>query len=245
VLSALLALGDDAHHLQVDPGVDLRTAVSEALAVLGRVFAAAHLIAAVRDGRSPDEDGDTLLAPRAPERWTRAERTLAPPLVIEVDGGDLLVGGFEEFLQGAQKIVLLVSGPAPPAPLVRLVSPGRLVMQTPDANELAVLEGFAGPAIAAVLPDGAARFLWRPAADGRSQLSVQSIPATDACTRVGRISGFQQTEDLLWLQRIARDFARAPDHAPTPTETASVTALPAEQLAAWLLREGNLSEVLP
>jgi hypothetical protein len=34
--------------------------------------------------------------------------------VVEVDGGDLQAGGLAEFLDGAQKIVLVVRGPAPP-----------------------------------------------------------------------------------------------------------------------------------
>jgi hypothetical protein len=240
LLNETLMLGDDLHHVSVENDGDLGGAVRAALAALGRVFAAAHMINALREGRHADDLDPPLLAPLAPAYWTRAERALAPPLVVEVQGADLRPGGLEEMLQGAQKIVLLVSGEAPPAALVRLISPGVLVVQTTDLADLARLTVFDGPAVAAVLPEGAARFVWEPGVNGRGRLVVQQLPKVEPRRRIGRITAFQQTEELRWLQRLSSDFALAEERASATVASASSAIEPGDQLAAWLLRQVEL-----
>jgi hypothetical protein len=143
-------------------------------------------------------------------------------------------------LQGAQKIVLLVSGAAPPAALVRLISPGVLVLQTTILADLGRLTLHDGPAVAAVLPEGAARFLWEPRAHERGHLVVHHLPQAEPPRRIGRITTFQQVEELRWLERLATDFARAAEPRGAPTAEPVAPAEPGDQLAAWLLRQAEL-----
>jgi hypothetical protein len=100
------------------------------------------------------------------EEWTKAERQARPPIVLRVQGTDLHAGGLERFLDGGQHIVLIVEGPSSPAPLARLVTPGTLVLQTNDEFGLEEFANATGPAIAAIVPDTAARFLHDPGAGG-------------------------------------------------------------------------------
>ncbi len=92
----------------------------------------------------------------------RGRARLCPPLVIEVEGQDLRPASLAELLEGGQKIVLVVNGPAAPAPLVRLITPGVTVIQTDDPAELSALGAVDGPGIAALMPEGAAKFMHIP-----------------------------------------------------------------------------------
>ena len=97
-----------------------------------------------------------------PTSGTEPSGSLRPPLVIEVEGQDLRPASMAELLEGGQKIVLVVNGPAAPAPLVRLITPGVTVIQTDDPAELSALGAVAGPGIAALMPEGAAKFMHLP-----------------------------------------------------------------------------------
>ena len=134
-LSELADKQDDLFVLDLDAGQNLWHAVDKTLANLGRAFSAARAFEQAKaNGRVAAEAGSPL-----PFReWTSRERLLAPPLVIAVDGDQCRAHGLAEFLDGTQKIILLVRGESTPAPLVRLVTPGTYVAQT---NELSGLKG--------------------------------------------------------------------------------------------------------
>lgn len=225
--------------LRVEPGGDLGAAVESALAEAGRAFAAARTAAGIRDAR-PREAGDAS-APFPFRRWNPAERALAPPLVLEIDGADLAAATLAGFLDGAVRLVLVVRGPSPPAPLVRLVSPGVLVVQTVDPSGLEAVAASAGPAVAALVPESAAAFVHDPAGGPAiaDRLTVERMPAEPPRARLGGQSAFQQAEDLRQLETLA---------AGRPAVTAAAagqSAQPADRLAAWLLARTDLSNLEP
>jgi len=185
--------------VEVPPGGDLRRAAVDALAGAGRAFGAALAVQHARGGwyRSAEHDALLLAFPFA--EWNRAERRLAPPLVIQVDGADLRAAALADLLDGAVKIVLLVRGPCAPAPLVRLVTPGTFVMQTGDVADLARVAACDGPAVAALVPEGAACFVHDPAAAAAARLTVSHLPADPPRRALGGLSAWQQAEELAQL----------------------------------------------
>jgi hypothetical protein len=235
LLTATITVNEDAFLVSVQPGEDLREIIVRELSVLGRVFAAAHAVSALRKAPSEAESAEPLLARFPPDRWTRAERALAPPLVVELNGADLRVGGLEELLQGAQKIVLLVKGAAPPAALVRLITPNVFVMQCRELADLAELAAHNGPGIAAVLEAGLP-FVFKPANGKPGVLELRGAAPETPRRRLGRITAFQQTEELQWLLRLSAP--PEPQSAGPATEAAANN--PGDQLAAWLLRQARL-----
>ena len=236
LLEATLMLGDDAFCIVLPDGADLRDAVNSWLAGLGRVFAAAHAVLSIRAGTYEPNTQEPLISPLPPDRWTRGERAIAPPLVIELEGADLRVGGLEEVLQGAQKIVLLVNGPCPPAALVRLISPSAYVQQCRSIDELREFSAFEGPGIAAVMTDGA-QFSSVPTESGMPHLELNAaVPETRH--RVGHITAFQQNDELRWLQQLAVALEQPAASPAVAAETS--TTEPGDQLAAWLLKQAQL-----
>lgn len=244
MLQEIASVGDALFHIEVPAGADLYSAVQTALATRGRAFHGARTVEQVRTGRyQPEGQGDA--AQSFPFRfWNRAERLLAPPLVVALAGTDLRPAGLAEFLDGAVKIVLLVNGAAPPAPLVRLISPAVFVMQTTDLADLERLAAVSGPAIAAVLPSGAATFVHDPAAGASLQqrLAVQHLPAEMPTRPVGEIAPFQQADELHQLMELA---AAGPATVAVEGNGAKpATAFqPADKLAAWLLRQARLDDL--
>ncbi|HSJ07929.1 MAG TPA: hypothetical protein VK936_14595 [Longimicrobiales bacterium] len=241
VLKGFAVQGDELYHVRVEEGADLRDTVRDALAVRGRAFSTAQLIEVLRtghNGRRSDFDYGTLDF----RRWSRAERLLAPPLVVEVPGSDLHVAGLAEYLDGAQKIVLVVVGPASPAPLARLIAPRTFVMQTTDPSALRRLAGYDGPGIAALMPEGAVSLVHDPSR-GESlarRLEVGELPQPSQRAVAGG-SVRQQAEELAWLGELARLASAARELADEQPADAVVT--PADQLAAWLLRQTDLTAV--
>lgn len=226
LLTATTSIGDQLHIVDVPENGDLLAAVQDALATAARAFAAAYAIELIRSGREDDSREETLLAPLPPDRWTRAEREVAPPVVVRVNGNDLRISGFEDLLQGNQKIVLLVDGAAPPAALVRLITPGVFVMQCRTIDELARLKAVHGPAIAAVMPDAAA-FVF----DGN--LSVEHLPQELPKRPTRTMTVFRQKEDLEWLKRLSSALTQTA----TSSEIEAEQVNPGDKLAAWLLRQ--------
>lgn len=229
------AQGDGLYRIRVEQGADLRDSVRAALAARGRLFNAARQVELLRSGVAV---GD-LDAPLDFGRWLKAERLLAPPLVVEVDGADLIAEGLAEYLDGALKLALVVRGSAPAAPLARLIAPHTFVMQTTDPSAVAALGAHAGAGIAAVLPDGCVQFVHDPARGGDlgRRLEVQTLP--DAAPRaVGRSSAHRQGEELAWLRELAElaALARAQQQ---PDDAHDVTIPAADQLAGWLLRQAG------
>jgi hypothetical protein len=230
LLAATLSMGDALHTLDVPEGGDLPALAQEALAIAGRAFAAAYAIELIRTGRESTAKEETLLAPLPSDRWTRAERDIAPPLVVRVDGADLRLHGFEDLLQGCQKIILLVDGAAPPAALARLISPSVFVMQCRALEDLARVVDFEGPGIAAVMNEPAACFTWE-----RGTLTVDYLPSETPKRPLRTSTVFRQKEELAWLQTLQHALQAAP-----VTEPTEIAAQPADKLAAWLLKQVEL-----
>jgi hypothetical protein len=263
VLEEIERRGDDLFCLRVERGEDLHAAVEVALADAGRVFLAARI--ASKNG--PDVDEGQLSAGFPFRRWSRAERHLAPPLVIEVDGGDLAAAGLASYLDGDACFVILVSGQAPPAALARLIAPGVLVVQADDAEALQLLSGFGGPAAIAVVASESARFVHRPTGDGgMGTIEVTHVPLQAPRRPIGSISVFQQEQDVRLLNKLAIQpqpppATTAPASAGVATNGTDVAAQaaghsngkhqagdapavdPVATLAAWLLSRVDLSDL--
>jgi hypothetical protein len=235
-LTGLMAEGDALHTLRVPAGSDLRDAVRGALARAGRAFGAGRAVENARTGARAADYGDGF----DPSLWNRAERAIAPPLVVEVDGADLRPAGLTDLLEGRQALVLLVRRPAPPAALARLIAPGTLVVQGTDAAALDALKVWDGPAVVAVVPEGAAVFSYRPVAGGPGELELSSMPA-DGLRPLTNLSVARQESDLELLRLLdgamaGRVVAAAAAGGAEPEPD------PADKLAAWLLRQAIIPE---
>lgn len=236
VLAAFLASGDDLYRVRVPPGADLHDALRDAFAWRGRVFNAARAFELIRAGAALREPVGNSLDYRA---WSRPQRAIAPPLVVELNGADLHVGGIAEYLDGGQKIVLLVEGPAAPAPLARLIAPDTFVVQTEAADDVAQLGDVDGPGVVAIMPAGCARFTHRPRTGTRvwQRITIEHLPDAPAHAVAGG-SLRRQLEELAWL----RELAEAPADALPSAEPETPEAAPADRLAAWLLKQTDLRE---
>jgi hypothetical protein len=245
-LCSVLAAGDQLFHAHVSPGGDLRRAVAEQLGHIGRAFAAARIASAARTGAACALDEEIALATFPFSEWSAAERKLAPPLVVTVTGADLNAGVLAPFLDGAQKIFLVVSGPCAPAPLVRLVTPSIFVQQVHSVDELSALATWPGTAAAALVPESAVRFTHDPSAGPELWQRLSVHPARDA--RLSRIGGFsiaQQLDELRQLESLAARPAPPPSASTVAAPSVSMTATAdsADRLAAWLLQQANLAAV--
>lgn len=235
--------------LEVREGWSLRDAVAQRLSRIGRAFGAAQAVELLRSGRFARGRDEALLDEFPFTRWTRAERRIAPPLVVEINGGDLLAGGLAELLDGSVRVVLLVDGECPPAPLVRLITPGTLVVQTRDERELERVTASPGPAVAALVPAGAAEFVHDPAgATLPERLTVTHLPREAARRPCGRQSARQQAEELAQLAALAA-VAAAPAARGAVDGGANGASAPGaapgdatELLAGWLLRQAGLTD---
>jgi len=261
VLDELEIQGNDLFRVRINRGDDLAAEVGRALANAGRAFGAARVANAVRANlvRTADDEIQGALD-RFPFRlWSKAERNLAPPIVVEVSGADMVVAGLAAYLDGNQAIVLFVEGQAPPAPLARLITPGVFVMQSDDPGAVQRLGGLSGPAVAAVMPAGTARFVHSPAdAGGTGHIEVSHLPTQEPRRPVGSVSVFQQQQELRLLALLARTTtehegpeaeakqaaAAAPIAAQSNGNAPGATAAdPVGALAAWLLGRVDLSDL--
>ena len=160
-------------------------------------------------------------------------------MVVELEGQDLKASSLGDLLEGAQKIVLVVNGPAAPAPLVRLITPDVTVIQTDDPAELAALTATPGPGIAAIMPAGCAKFVHAPGGKAlHDRLSVSYVPEAEPKKAIGSISRFQQVEELRQLKALAESI-QAPA-APEAEPAAAPEMDEAGQLAAWLIHQAKV-----
>jgi len=230
--------------VDVPSGGSVRDTVAQALADIGRAFGAARVFDLSKTSRFEAQEHGALAQAFRFERWNKAERLRAPPLLVHVDGADLYPGGLADFLDGAVKLVLVVRGAAPAAPLVRLVSPNTFVMQTTDVEELARFAAWDGTGVAALMPEGAARFVHDPSGGPHlwQRLTVAQAPAAPRAA-VGGHSVAQQADALAQLEMLA---ARPPEPEAPPVPAGGSTAAPvaadgpADKLAAWLLDQADL-----
>jgi hypothetical protein len=232
-LTRLLAEGDDLYTVRLPAGGDLRTAVRDALARAGAAFGAGRAVENLRTGATPAPYVEGF----SPDRWNRAERAIAPPLVVELDGADLRPAGLADYLEGQQRIVLLVRQPAPPAALARLIVPGVLVAQGPSGDVLDGLEAWDGPAIVAIVPEAVAAYGYRPDRSGPGTLTVQALPE-GRIRPVGGLSVERQTAELELLRMLDGVGAARVVAAAAPEPATDVD--PADKLAAWLLRQATI-----
>lgn len=221
--------------LPLEPGADLGSAVEHELSRIGRGFGAAHVVAVARNGRYERAKHEAWLDGYAFSQWTRRERLLAPPVVVELDGADLKAGGLAALLDGAVRIALVVrDDSAPPAPLVRLLSPGVLAVQSRDGSGLEAVAAASGPAVFAWVPEASAAFVHDPA--GGPTLSARlRVSATPAAPRrgLGGQSAVQLAEELRQLEALAGMGAAG-------TVPAGDSDQPADRLAAWILSQADL-----
>lgn len=245
---AEFTVGRDFHVATVEPGGDLRDVVKDALDHVGRVFGAARAIELARAGLFDPEEHNSFLAHLPFRKWNRAERQLAPPLVVEVEPDDLLPAGLGEFLDGMVKIVLVVRGVTPPAPLARLITPGTYVVQTADPEEVRRMAVSPHPGVALLFDDerpGQARFVHDPDAGDTpaKRITIHNLPEEPEVGRGRRMPTW--LEEVRHLQTLARTGAAAAEAAgalvpgaAAPPEEPS----PADQLAAWLLAQTDLGQ---
>ena len=236
VLRELESTPDVRFHLDVPAGGSLSFVVDDALGQLGRAFGAAVVVELARSGRYVDAEHQSLFHGLPHRRWNRAERQVAPPLVVTIDGADMWVGSVARHLDGAQKLLLVVRPPCPPAPLVRLITPGILVAQTSKVDALGAWMRVDDPAVVAFVPEGAAEFVHLPDA-GRTvqeRLTVSVLPA-GPIRPVESWSVWQQQQDLMQLAVLATASAARPETgngSPAATD-------PVDRLAAWLLAQAQ------
>jgi hypothetical protein len=244
-LQALVESGDELHVVRVESGASLGEAVAAALGLAGRAFGAARTVELARAGKYDEAKHASWLDSFAPGLWSQRERELAPPLVVEVEGSDLRTGGLADFLDGSQKIVLVVRGEAPPAALAGLITPGVMVLQTGDPEELSVIVGAPGPVVAALVPGESCSFLHAPdPAGGRGRLTVSHMVESEPRRALGGISAFRQAEDLRRLEVLTAGWGLAASPPPHPSADGGAQAVngetAADKLAAWILRQSDL-----
>ncbi len=262
VLDELASRADNLVRVHVPAGGDLVAAVESSFADAGRAFGAARVAKLSRSGLYDAAQHARLLESFPYRLWSHAERELAPPLVIELRGEDLVPAGLAAYLDGKTCLVLVIDGPAPPAALARLIAPGVFVMQTADVESLARLAEASGPAIAGVVPSGAAQFVHATSApDALGTVEVIETPSADPRRPVGVVSVFQQVQDLRLLALFAAQPGAPPvaESAPPPVEPEALpsegsggngAAAPAPAavdpvgvLANWLLERVDLSDL--
>lgn len=236
--------GDALFVVDVPPGRRLGAGLDDALAGVGRAFGAVVLAEFVRSGRYAPEQL-RLLEAQPFRGWNRTERRFAPPLVVLVDGADLQAGALMDYADGQEKIVLVVRGASPPAPLARCITPGTFVLQTVDGSGLDRVAHFDGPAVAAIVPEGAAVFMHDPRA-GREpwqRMTVRHLPAPPR-KALGGQSAWQMAEDL----RIVSDLATTPFSVPVAGAGAAQAVGAADatdKIAAWLLGQAGMQGGMP
>jgi hypothetical protein len=236
----------DFHRVAVEPGGDLRDVVKGALDHVGQVFGAARAVELARSGLFESEKHNHFLGHLPFRKWNRAERQLAPPLIVEVEADDLLPAGLGEFLDGQVKLVLVVTGVTTAAPLARLITPQTYVVQTTDPADLAGLATSPHPGVALLFDEerqAQARFVHDPdAGDSPGQrLSVMHMPQRADVGRGRRAPLW--LEELEHLEELARKSPvrkAAADDAVDVEVPAGEEASSADQLAAWLLTQTDL-----
>jgi hypothetical protein len=241
VLRELETSGHSLFVVEIADGDDLRAAVDAALALAGRAFGAARIVELARTNRYHPQQHDRMLERFSFRMWNRAERRLAPPLVVSVDGRDLSAMALADFLDGAMKIVLVARGTSAPAPLARLITPATFVMQTTDVAALAAVAKTTAPAIGALLPAGTAQFTHDPSRgrEAWQRLVVTERPKIEPRHPIGGISAAQQADDLRILDSLSPVPKSAAVAGTSTTELPAAPANPVDRLAAWLLHQAE------
>lgn len=231
-LNDLLQMGDRLFVLELETGANLGAEVDKRLAVIGDVFAAAHLVDLAKRGKYSEEEHGDLLDGLSYANWSRAERKLAPGLVVALDGVDFVPAQVAPYLDEGMKMVFAVRGDAPPAALARLVTPGVFVQQARGEAPLDAFNEFGGTAVAALLPQDAVEFVHDPSAGETTyeRFTTLEFPREVRKRSIGGISPAQQAEDYALLEALAV----------VPVPEGAAGSDPAGKLSAWLLSQTNL-----
>jgi hypothetical protein len=235
VLTDLLARGDELFVLTVQEGEDLAARLGERLAVIGRAFAAAHVVELATRGEFREDEHAALLDRFPFAKWSRSERALAPGLIIELSGAEFTPATVVPFLDAGVKIVFDIEGDAPAAALSRVISPGVFVQQQTGDEPLEAFAAFDGAAVAALLPDHAASFVHDPSAGETTYERFVSLafPKEVRKRSIGGISPAQQAQDYALLETLSV----------IPALSGDTAADPAGKLSAWLLSQADLASV--
>lgn len=228
--------------VDVPSGGRLCGALGHAFAELGAAYGAMLVAELVRTRRYDAAAHSFLLHSLPRHQWNRAERAAAPPMVMWVDGADLWGGEIAQYLDGGQKIVIVVRPPMSPAPLVRLITPGTYVRQTTSTEHLTEALALDGPAVVALVPEGSAEFVHRP--DARQPMHARvhiSTRPQGARKTLQSWTAWQQQEELAQLDALAAEPAPAVIPALAQANAVSPPADPADQLARWLLSRADLA----
>jgi hypothetical protein len=243
VLREIARLNEDDFVVRVKPGDRMSRVLSERLSSMGRAFGAAELAALAHAGRPTTVDVDRRLEQYHPDDWSAREREIAPPLVVIAEGSTMRVGAVRDWLEGNQKIVFVVEGPCPSAPLAPLIIPGGWVAQIASPEEVGGFERFEGPAVCAFVPEGAAVFTHDPAHGLTLEIETGDVKVRP----VGPITVWRQQEDLATLERMSgRGGPAGAGAGPSANGQREVEAAqPADRLAAWLLNQADLPAESP
>lgn len=253
ILRELLQRGDALFVREVLRGEQMRRVVEAAIADIGRGLGAARVFRAVKARRYRAARHGSLLVGLPFTRWTRAERDLAPPLVLEVEGADIRAEQLVEYLDGTLAIVCVVSGETSPAPLVRLISPATFVMQTDDAASLARLADVSGPVVAALVPATSARFTHDPRGGARldERLTIERVPTASPRERLGWRSVQQSSDELAQLAALAELIraAREVSVVVVPPRTDGLSSAhgagAVDAVANWMLAQAGFAGGAP
>jgi hypothetical protein len=145
-------------------------------------------------------------------------------------------------MDGSMHVVFVVRGACAPAPLVRLITPGTLVLQTRDATGLNRFGAYDGPAIAALVAENAATFIHDPerGAELWQRIKVWNRPTVESRRSIGGISPRQQRDELAQLNAMSEQpaFSTIPIDALAPAGAGD----PSDRLASWLLAQSGLED---
>lgn len=228
--------------VDVPSGGRLCGALGNTFAELGAAYGAMLVAELVRTRRYDAVEHAFLLHSLPRHQWNRAERAAAPPIVLWMDGADLWGGEMAQYLDGGQKIIIVVRPPMSPAPLVRLITPGTYVRQTTSMEHLGEALALDTPAVVALVPEGAAEFVHRP--DARlpmhARLHISTRPQ-GARKALQAWTPWQQQEELAQLDALATEPPPAVVPVVTPASPVPSPADPADQLARWLLSRADLA----
>lgn len=239
VLTEMVEAGKELNQVKIGANKNVRCGVRRGLERIGRAFGAARAIEMAKAGTYNDAEHDHLLEGLPFGEWNQAERAMAPPMVVHVNGRSLHPASLSEFMDGGLKLVLLIDGPCAPAALARLIAPGTFVMQSEDISALDKLASWNGHGIAAIVPPGSATFTYQPEM-GKSiadALKIDHLADENLISPLGSLSAQQQKEDLDLLTALTGANA-------TPQEESEAEPTnPVDQLAAFLLNKANLEDV--
>ncbi len=241
-LEALLHAGDEDFVVDVHAGASPAAAIRARMTTLGAAFGAATLVELVRRRTYDPVQHDLPLEGYPFEKWTAAERKLAPPLVIRLDGRDLDAFELAPLIDGCVRLILLVEEPSPPAPLARLVSPGVFVAQSGDMKVLERVTDFDGPAVIAVMNGAEARFVHDPRVGSAmwQRIEVTHMPDAQPRKSLGVRSAWQQRDDLSHLKALIEEPVLPAN--PAEARLAAVGGNgsdPTDRLTAWLLDQST------